>query len=728
MNACEWSIQRLSMERRRPSIALIFRLGMILFLGWSITGRAADEPLDAPLPEITARQLAARIRESWRSYDRGLLEVSFDVEDKRHNRHGIPVVPGSSDTVLVRYAGRFRYAHDGRRWRLAHDGQSIGSNCQLFPDHWATGFDGETHYQIDDGGKTVVLGESKRDAAESSPRGLIWPDAKTLTESLDYSKPAISQRTVDGVRCYVAVFLNDEFLISPRQSHLVIRFTTTTAGKIVESRRLEGIRRDPRGFWVPGRIVIEERTRPRIAFEPPPDFPARPGGEAVATRKAKPLPPGPLPLEIRRTFRITRYDPRKVFRPEDFAFEVPHGATVADRRAGYAYVNDPWWPEVQAMLKERFANWFEWPIVNMSPLNQFTPPTLEGPNQVEGKPAPRFEVDTWINTGPLDWARLKGKVVLVKFWSLDRYTWGAAHSNGQQHAALRELYETYQPAGFEIVAIHENTGDAEAVRQFVRELKLPYAVAVDSAKPGHEQATSWAFNDGGHYIVSVLVDHTGKVHAIPEGRLVETLVDLLKQAGAADVSADMVREYRLPREALAQIQATWWQRVKDAKGDARIVGTVTDERGRPVADVPVRATLQLKVLETPFPRYYFVSEFPTPWTTRTGPDGRFEIKGLCKGRYQLEITAPGKAAVGVETVIAPDRRSAPVNVAVGQPQGIAGFVHLGKSRLPMPFALVFVLGHQSPDGDHHDNATPFAGVANQRLGRISVRRPYPRKV
>ena len=396
--------------------------------------------------------------------------------------------------------------------------------------------------------------------------------------------------------------------------------------------------------------------------------------------------------------RITRYDPGKVFRPEDFAFEVPYGATVADRRAGYAYVNDPWWPEVQAMLKEQFADWFEWPIVDMSPLAQFTPPGLEGPNEVEGKAAPPFEVDAWINTGPLDWAGLKGKVTLVKFWSLDRYTWGVAHSNGQQHAALRELYEIYHPAGFEIVAIHENSGDAEAVRQFVRELRLPYAVAIDSGKPGHKQATSLAFNDGGQYIVSVLVDHTGKVHAIPEGRLVETVVDLLKQAGAADVSTDMVKEYRLSREALAYIQATWWKQVKDAKGDARIVGTVTDERGKPVADVPVRATLNLKVLTTAFPRYNFVGEFPTPWTTRTGPDGRFEIKGLCKGRYKLEITAPGRATEVVETIIAPDLRSAPVNVAVGQPQGIAGFVHLGKTRLPMPFALVFVLGRQTPDG------------------------------
>ncbi len=241
---------------------------------------------------------------------------------------------------------------------------------------------------------------------------------------------------------------------------------------------------------------------------------------------------------------------------------------------------------------------------------------------------------------------------------------------------------------------------------------------MDSGKKGHREATSWAFNDGGNHIVSVLVDHTGKVHAIPEGRLVETVVNLLKQAGAADVSAEAVKNYRLPQEALAHIQATWRKRVGDAKGDGRITGTVTDDRGRPLADVPVRATLHLKLLTTPFPRYLFTDEFPNDWTTRTGPDGRYEIKGLCKGRYKLEITAPGRATEVVETIIAPDLRSAPVNVAVGQPQGIAGFVRLGKTRLPMPFGVVFLLGRQTPDGVTTETYPPSADFESQPLGRF----------
>ena len=74
---------------------------------------------------------------------------------------------------------------------------------------------------------------------------------------------------------------------------------------------------------------------------------------------------------------------------------------------------------------------------------------------------------------------------------------------------------------------------------------------------------------------------------------------MMKKAGAADVSADMVREYSLPPEAVGYVMKTWRARVKDARGDGRITGKVTDGRGQPVAGVPVRATLGLKVLVDP---------------------------------------------------------------------------------------------------------------------------------
>jgi RNA polymerase sigma factor (sigma-70 family) len=121
-----------------------------------------------------------------------------------------------------------------------------------------------------------------------------------------------------------------------------------------------------------------------------------------------------------------------------------------------------------------------------------------------------------------------------------------------------------------------------------------------------------------------------------------------------------------------QVARTWRSRVKDARENVRFTGTVTDGQGRPIADVPGRATLHLKVMTAPFPGTYFVDEYPTPWSTRTGPDGRFAITGLCKGQYKLEFSVPGKAAVDREAIVTPELHSKPVNLVVDWPDEIAG--------------------------------------------------------
>jgi len=107
-------------------------LAALVFLS-SLGSAAADEPLDRPLPEITSQQLAAKIRDAWRSFEKGLLEVTFETEDNTRDREGLPTVPGepNEQTVLVKFPGRFRYADDGRRWRLAYDAMQIGGYGRL---------------------------------------------------------------------------------------------------------------------------------------------------------------------------------------------------------------------------------------------------------------------------------------------------------------------------------------------------------------------------------------------------------------------------------------------------------------------------------------------------------------------------------------------------------------------------------------------------------------------
>ncbi len=699
-----------SLDRGRRGIAaMVVRSGILLALfGMLVVRSAADEPLDAPLPEITPQVLASKLRDARRDADRGLLEISFAVEDYQNGPDGIPIAVTEENpkTVLVEYSGRFRFVSDGRRWRIEYFGQVVGDSLKLFPESWSAGFDGEMHYDLDVGRERAVLGDTRKDRVNYTPGGLFWPQLTAIINWLDDPETKIGQRIVDGARCYVVsrrdgTYSVEEAVISPRQSYLVVEKTESREGKVVASHRLPELRRDARGRWSPGRIVIETRRFPFRPVPPPPDFLGLPDGNLPKLPEPPPLLPGPLPLEERRTMKVVGYDPDRTIPPGDFSVRVPYGATVEDYRTGFAYVNDPWWPEVQAMLKERFADWFEWPIVDMSPLWQLAPSQAFLPGMpdggVVGKGAPALRADLWINSDPLDWARLKGKVTLVKFWALDRKTW-SLDSDGKQHAALRKLYELFHPAGFEIIAIHENTDDPEAVRQFARELRLPYPIAIDSMAEGKDRTMSASFNDGNAYHQAFLVDAAGKVHAIPDGKLVETLVDLMKKAGTRDVSPDMVDEYRLPQEALWHIHNTLPRRARDAHGNLNLAGMVKTPEGRPIADIQVRATLRVEVLVTPSRGNQFHVDDPTPYTTRTGRDGRFEIAGLSKGKYKLEVIAPGKAAVEQWVVIAPDLPDEPVNLVVDRPDGIAGFVRVGKGGWRLPFMLVIVMERHQANG------------------------------
>ncbi len=463
-------------------------------------------------------------------------------------------------TILIRYNGRFRRQSDGQRWRIRHDGQLIGGDLKLYPDRWTASFNGMLHGDLDLERQQAVIGGTSRDLELYTVRGLLQYRLHKLLDLLADPDIDIGQRTVEGHRCYVVSreqgpSKSVEFLVSPRQSYLIVGWTERWKGKETGMCRLTDVHRDAAGQWIPRKFVLERRRSRPDPVPWPPDFA---GDNPVAQPEPPPLPAGLLPLEERRTLTIVHAD--VAFEPADFSIRVAYGATVEDHRTGFRYINDPWWPEVQAMLKERFANWFAWPIVDVSPLRQMAspphPPGEKPADGIVGRAAPPLRARVWINSDPLDWAGLKGKVTLVKFWSLGGKTWGA-DSDGRQHAAMRKLHETFHPSGFEILAVHAPTEDDAAVLQFARELRLPYAIAVNTDADGIGRTLSAAFDEGNTYQSAYLVDGVGKVHAIPDGKLVETVVNLLKNSGARDVTADMLPDYRLPPEAIQYIALTW---------------------------------------------------------------------------------------------------------------------------------------------------------------------------
>jgi peroxiredoxin len=626
-------------------------------LAGSVCRGAAEEPADAPLPEISPAQLAAKLREAIVACDDiGTFRVVFtetrDLNDQSAINRG---TPEEQKPVLVSFRGRARYESDGTRWRAEYDSmtQTYGST-QLRPDRWSSGFDGARRYDWQVSNNHFILGESSPSARQWAPRSIIWERYEELVRMLegtdrDRQSIAIAQRVTDGIGCYVVESKmpdgqwGGETIISPRQGYLPIGRQWTNRGRIYSSRSLRGVREVVPGIWAPEHIEEETST-------------IREDGVSR--------------LDMRRRIQVVEYRPRQISPAAAFQVAIPHGVDLIDRPAGFSYHIDPWWPEVGAMLGEKFG----WPLRDFSPLTTLG---SRSERKLDGQTAPRLRIASWLNTKPMDLAALRGKVVLVKFGNIrDTY-------DHRCETALRELYSLYHPAGLEIVSIHVPADDVDEIRHLARDYRLPYPVVIDEGKPGSMGKTAEAFAIRGR-ICAFVIDHEGKIHSAGKptgngGGVVETLVSLLKKSGARDLKAVSLERPRLPDGAFKAADALFQTLVKealDADPQGKILGRIVDGDHRPVAGASVRATLYLRVTESTYPlgTWYTIGyrALDERFGARSEVDGRFELSGLCKGGYVLKVESPGRAWLERKVFVAPDLDPVSVELVLDQGDAISG--------------------------------------------------------
>ncbi len=146
-------------------------------------------------------------------------------------------------------------------------------------------------------------------------------------------------------------------------------------------------------------------------------------------------------------------------------------------------------------------------------LPQTQPQTLPE-TQPETRPAapdmPEFQgIDQWFNSSPLTRESLKGKVVLIDFWTY------SCINCLRTIPTLKNWYQRYKGQGFVIIGVHSPEFDFERdpanVKMAVERLQIPYPVALDS-----RMATWTAFNNNvwpAHYFV----DARGKVRHVHFG-------------------------------------------------------------------------------------------------------------------------------------------------------------------------------------------------------------------
>jgi peroxiredoxin len=144
-----------------------------------------------------------------------------------------------------------------------------------------------------------------------------------------------------------------------------------------------------------------------------------------------------------------------------------------------------------------------------------------------GEKAPVFSLQELMTGKTVTLSEYKGRnVVMVEFWG----TW--CDICVREVPELRKLYSEWKDRGFELLSIAVPPGDADEVRRFVREKKLPYPTFLD------EDLTVAAglYGLAGPIPLKVLVDHRGVVryahvgdYPPGDGELSQMIEDLVKE-------------------------------------------------------------------------------------------------------------------------------------------------------------------------------------------------------
>lgn len=156
---------------------------------------------------------------------------------------------------------------------------------------------------------------------------------------------------------------------------------------------------------------------------------------------------------------------------------------------------------------------------------------IEGPLRAFGK------ATTWLNSEPLAPEALRGKVVLVDFWTYSCINWL------RTLPYLRAWAEKYQDQGLVIVGVHSPEFQFEKnldnVRRAVKDMTIGYPVAVDS------DHAIWRAFDNAYWPALYFIDAEGRVRhqQFGEGNYdqAEKMIQrLLTEAGKRDVPRDLV--------------------------------------------------------------------------------------------------------------------------------------------------------------------------------------------
>ena len=149
------------------------------------------------------------------------------------------------------------------------------------------------------------------------------------------------------------------------------------------------------------------------------------------------------------------------------------------------------------------------------------------------RPAPALPETGWLNTPdnkPLRLEELRGKVVLVEFWTF------ACYNCRNQLPYVKAWHEKYAPQGLVVIGVHtpelEHERNPENVKKAVRDLGITFPVVLDI------DFATWRRYDNHYWPAAYLIDTSGNIVylAVGEGDYQRTearIRELLRQVKPA---------------------------------------------------------------------------------------------------------------------------------------------------------------------------------------------------
>jgi len=154
------------------------------------------------------------------------------------------------------------------------------------------------------------------------------------------------------------------------------------------------------------------------------------------------------------------------------------------------------------------------------------------PLPVEGRFPPLGGATGWLNSQPLTAADLRGKVVLVDFWTYTCINWL------RSLPYVRKWAEKYKEQGLVVIGVHTPEfrfeKDVDNVRRAAKEMKIDFPIAIDN------DYAIWRAFDNHYWPALYVIDAQGRIrhHQFGEGeyeRSERIIQQLLSEAGFSGI-------------------------------------------------------------------------------------------------------------------------------------------------------------------------------------------------